>query len=278
MRDFSKKKRIVIKVGSSSLIYKNTQALDLGRMDILVRCTCDIKNSGRDVAMVSSGAIVAGKKHLGLESAETLCLKQACASVGQGILMTTYQKLFSEYNNKTSQILLTKDIVLNETRMFDAKNTFNTLFEMGVIPVINENDTISTDEIRFGDNDTLSAVVAAISGADLLIMLSDIDGLFTADPYVDENARLITEVEEISDDIQDMARKSSSNVGTGGMQTKITAAKIANDSGCDMVIANGNDFRNISRIMAGEEIGTLFKAHRVKDFNVREFIINWNKR
>ena len=277
MRDFSGKKRVVIKVGSSSLIYENTQALDLTKMDILVRCTCDIRNSGRDVAMVSSGAIVAGKKHLGLDKADTLCLKQACASVGQGILMTTYQKLFSEYNNKTSQILLTKDIVLNEKRMFNAKNTFNTLFEMGVIPVIIENDTVSTDEIRFGDNDTLSAVVASISGADLLIMLSDIDGLFTADPHVDPEARLISEVDEITDDIQDMADRSYTDVGTGGMQTKINAAKIANDSGCDMVIANGNDFRNISRIINGEEIGTLFKAHKVRDFNVREFVINRNK-
>ncbi len=278
MRDFSNKKRIIVKVGSSSLIYPDTRSMDLTKMDILVRNVCNIKNSGRDVAMVSSGAIVAGSRHLGLREVNTLCEKQACASVGQCILMTTYQRMFSEYNNKTSQILLTKDIILNEKRMNNAKNTFNTLFSMDVIPIINENDTVSVDEIRFGDNDTLSAVVASITGADLLIMLSDIDGLYTVDPHLDPDAKLISEVAEIDDDIKNMAEKSYSDVGTGGMLTKINAAQIANDSGCDMVIANGNDFRIISRILEGEEVGTLFRSHKVKDFDVREFVISRNMR
>ncbi len=267
------KKRVVVKVGSSSLVHEMTGELDLYKLEQLVRLLCDLKNQGRDVILVSSGAIGVGRKALGLNRRpDTLPLKQACASVGQAALMMIYQKLFNEYNQLSSQILLTKHTIIRDQSRRNAKNTFRQLLEMDVIPIVNENDTISTDEIEFGDNDTLSAVVASLADADLLILLSDIDGLYTDDPYSCPDATLIPCIPEIDERLYHMAKGSSSDFGTGGMITKIDAGRIATDSGCDMVIANGRDFHIIHRIVDGENVGTLFLAHKNKNFDLTKYI------
>lgn len=267
------KQRIVVKIGSSSIIHSSTGQTDLVKLEQLVRFLCDLRNRGKDVVLVSSGAIGTGRKALGLkERPGTLPLKQACASVGQAILMMTYQKLFAEYGQIASQILLTKHTILREKSCQNAKNTFNQLLEMGVIPVVNENDTVATDEIEFGDNDTLSAVVAALCNADLLILLSDIDGLYTDDPSKNPEAEFIPCVEQVSDALYQMAKGAGSDFGTGGMKTKLDAAVIANDSGCDMIIANGSDFHVINHIMQGQERGTLFLSHKTPEFNIINYI------
>ena len=272
------KKRIVVKVGSSSLVHEATGELDLYKLEQLVRLLCDLRNQGREVILVSSGAIGVGRKALGLSRRpDNLPLKQACASVGQAALMMIYQKLFNEYNQLSSQILMTKHTIIRDVSRYNAKNTFNQLLAMGVIPIVNENDTVSTDEIEFGDNDTLSAVVAALSGADLLILLSDIDGLYTDDPRSSENARFIECIPFIDEHIYDMAKGASSDFGTGGMVTKIDAARIATDSGCDMIIANGADFHIIHKITEGGNVGTLFLAHKNKNFNLTEYIEKKNR-
>lgn len=269
------KKRIVVKVGSSSLVHEATGELDLYKLEQLVRLLCDLKNQGKDVILVSSGAIGVGRKALGLSKRpDSLPLKQACASVGQAALMMIYQKLFNEYNQLSSQILMTKHTIIRNQSRMNARNTFGQLLEMGVIPIVNENDTISTDEIEFGDNDTLSAVVASLADADLLILLSDIDGLYTDDPNKHPDAQLIPCIAEIDESLYQMAKGSSSDFGTGGMVTKIDAGRIATDSGCDMVIANGKDFHVIHSITSGEDVGTLFLAHKNKDFNLTEYIEN----
>lgn len=255
------KNRIVIKVGSSSLTHPSTGKLDLKKLEVLVRELTDLSNQGKDVVLVSSGAVMVGWSSIGLPSKpHVLSRKQACASVGQARLIMIYQKLFSEYNQLCSQILLTKNTVNNETSRNNARNTFEELFDLRAIPIVNENDTVSTQEIEFGDNDTLSAVVASLIDADLLILLSDIDGLYTADPNVDPEAVLIEQVDSITDEMEQAASGSRSKVGTGGMKTKLQAAKIANQSGCDMIIANGKDFHIISDLLAGENLGTYFKS------------------
>lgn len=267
------KKRIVVKIGTSSIVHENTGDTDFVKMEQLVRFLCDLRNQGKDVILVSSGAIGQGRKALGLkERPRSLPMKQACASVGQGLLIMTYQKLFNEYNQMTSQILLTKDTILREKSRFNARNTFDQLLDMGVIPIVNENDTIATYEIEFGDNDTLSAVVAALAGADLLVLLSDIDGLYTDDPNRNPNAEFIECVNYIDDRLYQMAGGASSSFGTGGMITKLDAARIATDSGCDMIVANGSDFHIINSIMKGEKVGTMFLAHKNKDFDLKEYI------
>lgn len=267
------KKRIVVKVGSSSLIHEETGDIDFVKLELLVRMLSDLRNQGKDVVLVSSGAIGVGRKVLGLEQKPgPLPQKQACASVGQAALMMIYQKLFNEYHQIASQILMTKHTIVNNRNCKNARNTFNQLLNMGVIPIVNENDTISTDEIEFGDNDTLSAVVASIIKADLLILLSDIDGLYTDDPNRNNNARFIDCVPVINDSLYHMAKGASGEFGTGGMITKIDAARIATSSDCDMVIANGDDFHNIDRIIKGKDIGTLFLAHKNVDFNLVEYI------
>ena len=269
----SEKKRIVIKVGSSSLVHESTGEMDFVKLEQLVRFLCDLRNQDKDIILVSSGAVGVGRKALGLSGRpDTLPLKQACASVGQAVLMMMYQKLFGEYNHTASQILMTKHTIIREESRFNAKNTFAQLLSMGVIPIVNENDTISTDEIEFGDNDTLSAVVAALSGADLLILLSDIDGLYTKDPTKYEDACFIECVSEIDDALYDMAGGAGSDFGTGGMITKIDAARIATDAGCDMIIANGGDFHIIHELMSGENKGRLFLAHKNRNFNLVEYI------
>lgn len=270
---FKDKKRIIVKIGSSSLTHPETGAINLNKVEKLVRQLCDLHNQGKDIVLVSSGAIAVGRKAVGMNGKpKTVCQKQACASIGQARLMMNYQKLFSEYDQLTGQILMTKYSILNPYARQNAHNTLEELFRMGIIPVVNENDTIATDEIHFGDNDTLSALVASLTSADLLILLSDIDGLYTADPHKDPNAKLITFVEEVNEEIEKMAGVSQSDVGTGGMMTKLSAARIATRSGADMVIANGEDVSVISGIMEGYKIGTLFAAAEDASFKLEEYI------
>ena len=257
------KKRVVVKIGSSSLQHPETGDLDYIKMDILVRELCNIRNQGKDVILVTSGAIACGRRAVHISKPATIAEKQACAAIGQARLMMIYQKLFAEYNQTIAQILITKRIMLNEISKANAENTFAELLRMEVIPIVNENDPISTDQIQeenFGDNDTLSANVAELVKADLLILLSDINGLYTDDPRTNKNAKLIPYVDHIDAALESMAKGADSNYGTGGMTTKIAAAKIAAEAGVDMVIANGEHLSNISRILNGEEIGTLFKA------------------
>ena len=275
MRNFKDKKRIVVKIGSSSLIHPETGGIDYVRLEKLVRILSDLKNRGKEVVLVSSGAIGVGRKSLGLkEKPETLALKQACAAVGQGQLMMIYQKLFLEYNHKAAQVLLTFDVITSDERRKNAKNTLNELIGLGIIPVVNENDTVATEEIEFGDNDTLSAIVATLINADLLIVLTDQDGLFTDDPTKNPDAKKISVVKKIDDSLVNMAKGSSTTFGTGGMSTKIAAARIATDTGTDMVICNSNDLTNISRVVNGKDVGTLFISHEQDDFDAKDFIIN----
>lgn len=269
------RKRIVIKIGSSSLTHPETGSLDLEKMERLVRILTDLRNQGKDVILVSSGAIAVGRKALGLlERPRARSMKQACAAVGQASLMMVYQKLFAEYNQTAAQILMTKYTMINDISRNNAANTFTELFQLGVIPIVNENDTVSTEELDldFGDNDTLSAIVTALVGGDLLILLSDINGLYTDDPHKNAAATLITFVDQISDDLCDMAKDSSSSVGTGGMATKVSAAKIATAAGADMIITNGDNVKNITHIMEGREVGTLFAANKADDFNIMDYI------
>ena len=278
-RDFLKdKKRIVVKIGSSSLMHSETGKLDLLKIERLVRALVDIQNSGKEGILVSTGAIAVGKTAIGLhERPDELPVKQACAAIGQAKLMMVYQKLFAEYGTIAAQVLLTKYTMLNPVTRTNAENTFKELLHIGAIPVVNENDTVSTYEIEqvqsFGDNDKLSALVASITEADLLILLSDIDGLYTDDPNKNPDAKFINVVDKIDEQLMNMGKNSSgSSVGTGGMSAKLVAAQIATYSGTDMVITNGNDVTNISRIINGENTGTLFLQHEYNDFNILELI------
>lgn len=271
---FKQKRRVVVKIGSAALHHSNTGRLNLGKVERLVRELCDIRNRGADVCLVSSGAIAVGRKVIGLtEPPDHISTKQACAAVGQARLMMTYQRMFSEYHQTAGQILMTKGTMLDNVSRKNAQNTFEELFRLGVIPVVNENDTISTYEMNFGDNDTLSALVASLVGADLLILLSDIDGLFTDDPHKNPEAELIRVVDQLDEKIIAMAKGTTgSDVGTGGMETKLTAAKIATLSGVDMIIANGEDVGILHEIFEGEFTGTLFREHRDEDFYIADFI------
>lgn len=268
------KKRIVIKIGSSSLTQPETGRLDLIKLEILVREISNLRNQGKEVVLVSSGAIMVGRNALGFkERPQRLAEKQACASVGQARLMMIYQKLFMEYNQIASQVLMTKNTMVDDLNRMNAKNTFNELLAMGVIPIVNENDTIATYEIEFGDNDTLSAVVAALIKADLLILLSDIDGLFTDDPHNNPDAGFIDVVESLDDHLLAMGKGSTgSNVGTGGMATKLSAAKVATAAGADMVIANGADFHIIHKIMQGRNYGTFFLSNQKDEFYLIDYL------
>ena len=255
------KKRVVIKIGSSSLVHKETGRLDLPKIETLAREVIDIRNQGKDVCIVSSGAGVVGRTTLGIGKASTLQEKQAIAAVGQVRLMMIYQKYFAEYGQNTAQILMTKQTMLDQEGRVNARNTFEELFSLGVIPIVNENDTVETYEFMFGDNDRLSAIVTALIQADLLILLSDIDGLYTDDPTKNPEAKFIPEVDVIDETLEGMAKDAASDFGTGGMATKIEAGKIATSAGADMVITNAEDFRILHHLIAGEELGTLFHAH-----------------
>ncbi len=277
------KKRIVIKIGSSSLTHKETGGLDYVKLEVLVREISNLRNQGKDVILVSSGAIAVGKRAIRLADTtghRPLAVKQACAAIGQAKLMMVYQKLFAEYNQTMAQILLTKNTILDNLNRYNAHNTFSELLKLGVIPVVNENDTIATYEIQvddndvlIGDNDTLSAIITALVDADLLLLLSDIDGLYTDDPRKNPDAVFIEEVEELTEEYIQMGKASTgSNVGTGGMNTKMTAAKIATCSGADMVIANSEDISIIHRIIDGKNVGTIFKANKNEDFDLQNFV------
>lgn len=272
--DFKEKQRIVFKVGTSTITHDQTGGLDFVKLEKFIRILTDLHNRGKDVIVVSSGAIGVGRKALGLtQRPDTTALKQACAAIGQSRLMTIYQKLFSEYNCFTAQVLMTKFTIVDDVSRYNARNTLEELLKLGVIPIVNENDTVATDEINdIGDNDTLSAVVAAIAEADLLVLLSDIDGLYTDDPNQNPEARFISHVETISDELIEMAKGPSTAYGTGGMSAKIYAAGIANDAGTDMAIINGDDMENIIRLMEGEEIGTVFQAHKTRHFYLKEYL------
>lgn len=249
--------RIVVKVGTSTLSHSSGN-LNLARIERLVMILSDLCNMNKKVVLVTSGAIGTGMGRLGIEKRpRDMVMKQALAAVGQGMLMHIYEKMFSEYGHVAAQILLTKEDVIFEDRKINAHNTFKSLLDYGVIPIVNENDTIATDEIKIGDNDVLSAYVASLVSADLLILLSDIDGLYDRNPS-SEGAKLIRTVNVIDKNIEKIAAGTSSNLGTGGMRTKINAARIAMEKGITMVIANGERPDNIYDIISGKEVGTIF--------------------
>ena len=255
--------RIVIKIGTSTLAHKSG-LLNIRRVEELCKVMSDLKNAGNEVILVSSGAIGMGAGKLSLsEKPSDIPTKQAAAAVGQCELMYTYDKLFSEYNHTVAQILITGEDVEHKERKANFENTMCRLLELGAIPIINENDSIATDEIVIGDNDTLGAIVATAINADLLILLSDIDGLFTADPRTDKNAVLLGRVEEITPEIESMTGGAGSKFGTGGMATKIKAAKIATEAGIDMIIANGKEPHILYDIVDGKSVGTRFVARKV---------------
>ena len=250
--------RIVIKIGTSTLAH-STGHLNIRLVEQLCKVVSDIKNAGHEVILVSSGAIGMGVGKLGLRSRPSdIPTKQAAAAVGQCALMYTYDKLFSEYNHTVAQLLITGDDVANPTRHTNFRNTLNRLLELDALPIINENDTVATDEIVIGDNDTLAAIVAQNIDADKLVLLSDIDGLYTADPHKDPNAKLLDFVSEITDEIRALGGGSAGTQGTGGMATKLRAAEICLDSGCDMVITNGKRPDDLYGILEGRSIGTTF--------------------
>lgn len=251
-------KRIVVKVGSSTITH-DTGRLNLRMMDKIAMVLSDIKNEGTDVVLVTSAAVAAGVSKLGLtERPKTTKEKQAAASVGQCELMFAYDKVFSQYNQTVSQLLLTRDITENPVLKENVTNTFETLFTYNVIPIVNENDSVAIEELVYGDNDTLSAVTAKIVCADLLIILSDIDGLYDGNPQDNPDARLIPVVREITEEIESVAGGSQSSVGTGGMATKIAAAKIAVANNIDMAIVNGKSPELIYDVLDGKAVGTLF--------------------
>ena len=255
--------RIVIKIGTSTLTH-STGHLNIRRVEELCKIISDVKNSGHEVIIVSSGAIGMGVGKLGLISRPAdIPTKQAAVAVGQCELMYTYDKLFSEYNHTVAQLLITGDDVQNETRHNNFSNTLNRLLELGAIPIINENDTVSTKEIVIGDNDTLAAIVAESVKADKLVLLSDIDGLYTADPHTNPDARLIPMIWSIDDSIMALAGGSNGTQGTGGMVTKLQAAKICMGCGCDMIIANGNTPTNLYDILDGKSVGTTFTGEKL---------------
>lgn len=258
--------RIVVKVGSSTLTHENGN-INLSRIEKLTRVLSDIVNSGKEVALVTSGAVAVGVNKLKLkEKPESIREKQAVASIGQCELMHIYSKFFGEYSHIVGQVLLTRDVVEDDHVRNNVCNTFETLLEKKIIPIVNENDTVSIDEIEnivnFGDNDNLSAIVATLVNADLLIILSDIDGFYDADPRSSNDARLLNEVTEITSELEECAGGAGSCVGTGGMITKLTAAKKATESGIDMVLANGNKPHILLDILEGKEIGTLFVSKK----------------
>ena len=274
------RKRIVVKVGSSSLLHPETGRMDYHKIDILVRELSDLKNQGKEVILVSSGATAVGREALlsgsnfrEIQEDSPITIKQACASVGQARLMMIYQKFFEDYNQIAGQVLMTKNTVTNNRSKYNLHNTFSELLKLGVIPIVNENDSVATYEYMVGDNDNLSAIVASLMEADLLILLSDVEGLFTDDPRKNPNAGFIEYVEKLDASMMGMGKESSgSSYGTGGMSTKLQAAWTATKSGCDMVIVNASDMKVIHDIVQGENRGTVFCANPDPDFDLVEYI------
>lgn len=255
--------RIVVKIGTSTLTHA-TGHLNIRRVEELCKVFSDIKNAGHEVIIVSSGAIGMGVGKLGLHNRPSdIPTKQAAAAVGQCELMYTYDRLFSEYNHTVAQLLITSDDIKSDVRHDNFSNTLNRLLELGAIPIINENDTVATNEIVIGDNDTLAAIVSESIHADKLVLLSDIDGLYTADPHTDPNAVLIPLITEINKDIIALGGGSGSSLGTGGMVTKLQAAQICMGCGCDMIITNGNSPRAIYDIVDGKSVGTTFSEKKL---------------
>lgn len=258
------KKKVVVKVGTSTLTHSNG-TINFPRIEKLVMVLSEMRKQGRNVLLVTSGAIAVGAGKLGLkERPSQLAKKQALAAIGQAELMNIYAKHFDNYNQNVAQVLLTKDVVVNPVRRMNAKNTINALLEMGIIPIINENDTVSTDEIEFGDNDTLSSHVAVLIEADLLILLSDIDGLYSADPRKNAEATIITKVTDVEEVIE-VAEGAGTGFAKGGMVTKMVAARNCTRNNIDMVIAAGEDPEIVFEILEGKEIGTLFVGGQTID-------------
>ncbi len=255
-------KRIVFKVGTSTLTYAGG-GINIRRVEEFVKVLSDLKNQGKEIILVTSGAVSIGMGKMGIKTRPSATReKQALAAIGQCELMDFYSQLFSRYNHSVAQLLLTKDVVDNEVLKMNAVNTFETLLGFGVIPIVNENDSISAEQIEFGDNDTLSALVAKLTDADILVLLSDIDGLYNDNPNTNPDAKLIDFVEDIDDNIRALAGDAGSARGTGGMVTKITAATIATEAGIDMYIMNGSDPEIIYDFVDGKKVGTHFKAKK----------------
>jgi len=252
------KKKIVIKVGTSLLTYENGM-INLQRMEKLVRVMADLHNSGKELILVSSGAVGMGMGMLGLEERpRDLVKKQALAAIGQVGLIRLYQKFFDEYHKTVAQVLLTRDGIENPVRRKNARNTLLQLIEMGIIPVVNENDTVSTDEIEFGDNDTLSAAVATLVHSELLMILTDTDGVFTSDPHIHRTARKVPKVMNASDDLKNVDMNGSSKMGSGGMASKVAAAELCREHNVDVIIADGTDPGTILDVLDGKDLGTFF--------------------
>ena len=262
IEDIKNAEKVVVKVGTSTLTYDNGK-LNIRRIETLTRVLSDLKNRGKDVILVSSGAVGVGVSKLGLaERPRDTIGKQAAAAVGQCELMNIYGKLFAEYGYTVAQVLLTKDVVDHAKREENAKNAFERLEKLGVIPIVNENDTVSVEEIEFGDNDTLSAIVAVMTDADVLVLLSDIDGLYDSDPHKNSDAKLIKIVDGVDDNIRSMAGGSAGSLGTGGMLTKIHAAEIATEAGIHMIVTNGEKPDVLYDIFDGTVDGTVFVGRK----------------
>jgi len=256
----SDKRRIVIKIGTSSLTFPNGR-LNLRRIEHITNVIATLQKQNRQVVLVSSGAIAVGVGKLGYKKRpHTIPGKQAMAAIGQAILAKIYRKFFDAHNINVGQILLTSDVITNDEKHKNAENTFAKLLEIGAVPIVNENDTVSTDEIEIGDNDTLSAMVASICKADLLIILSDIDGFFDKDPRKFADAKRISIITDVNDKVSNAAGSAGSSFGTGGMATKISAVKICHKDDIDTIIANGDSPEILFDILAGKDIGTLFVA------------------
>ncbi len=268
------KKRIVIKIGSSSLTHKESGDIDYRKMETLVRVLSDLRNMGKEVVLVSSGAQAVGRQTINMKFIpQEMPKKQALAAIGQAKLMMTYQRLFSEYAQTVAQVLLTKYTMREMRSRVNARNTFEELLSMGVIPIVNENDTVATDEIEFGDNDHLSAFVLAMIDAQLLIILSDIDGFYTDDPSVNKDAKLIPQVDRIDEHHMAMGKEtSSSNFGTGGMRAKVDAGRIVTGYGADMILASGKDVSILYDILEGKEVGTYFPSNPEGQFDLEEYL------
>ena len=253
--------RIVVKVGTSTLAHPGGR-LNIRHTEVLVKVWSDIKNAGHELIVVSSAATGLGAGKLQIPRPQDIPTKQAAAAVGQCELMYTYDRLFSQYNHTVAQMLLTWEDFDHEIRLYNLRNTLERLLQLGAIPIINENDTVACEEYSLGDNDTLASLVAQCCGADLVVLLSDIDGLYTADPHSDPNARLIPVVEEITPEIEMLAGGAGSSLGTGGMLTKVVAAKRATAAGVDLIIANGSHAEVLYDILEGKPVGTRFIGHK----------------
>lgn len=272
--EITKAQRIVVKIGSSSLSDMQTEDIDFNKINQLAKILTRLRKAGKEIVLVSSGAQAVGKQVLALsEIPQSMGKKQALAAIGQAKLMMTYLNYFSGYNQNIAQILMTKETMSKERTRNNARNTFNELLAMGIIPIVNENDSVATYEIEFGDNDHLSSFVVSLIEADLLILLSDIDGLYTDDPSINQDAQFIPYVEKVEAIHFEMGKESSSStIGTGGMRAKIDAARIANASGAAMVLMSGKDVSKIEQVLKGEVIGTYFKANKLEAFDIKDFM------